>query len=63
MTNTEEITSDVINSLVHLENQYNKEGNIIISEVVYNELSNRLKKNFQYLGEFENKKIFKFYEE
>ncbi|HPO49008.1 MAG TPA: hypothetical protein PLO89_01660 [Spirochaetota bacterium] len=59
-TNTEQITSDVINSLVHIENQYNTDGNIAVSETVYKNLSKRLSKFFSFEGEFEGKKIYIF---
>ncbi|HOV14942.1 MAG TPA: hypothetical protein PK771_11700 [Spirochaetota bacterium] len=61
-TNTEQITSDVINSLVHLENLFNDFGNLLISETVYSKLSNRLLKYFENIGNFENKQIYKYVE-
>lgn len=61
-TNTEQITSDVINSLVHLETQYNSFGNLVISESVYDKLSQRVSSYFEYSDIFENKKIYSYRE-
>lgn len=59
-SNTEQITSDLINSLVHLETQYNKYGEMVITDSVYLKLSKRLIKHFEKIGIFEGKGIYRY---
>ena len=56
--NTDQITSDVINSLVHIEKNITKEDRLTISEPVYKKLSPRLTKHFCKLAVFNNQGIY-----
>ncbi|OHD17305.1 MAG: hypothetical protein A2086_04695 [Spirochaetes bacterium GWD1_27_9] len=59
-TNTEQITSDLINSLVHLEKQYTQEDSLVITDEVYKNLSARLTPAFVKIGEYESREIFQY---
>ncbi len=61
-TNTEQITSDVINTLIHLGTRHGNESGVYISENVISELSGRLKIGFDDDGLFESIKVFKLKE-
>ncbi len=57
--NTEQITSDLINSIVHLQNQYNTAENLYITEDIYTGTSTRLSEYFEKLDFFEGKMIYR----
>jgi len=56
---TQNITSDLLNSLVHLQFQYKDSGNFYITSDTYNKLSNRINNYFEKSDFFEGKQIFK----
>lgn len=57
--NTEQITSDMINTLYHMQNQYNTANNCVISEDIYTSLSNRLNFHFSKADYFEGKQLYR----
>lgn len=59
-SNTENITSDTLNSLIHLINNYASEDSLVITGDVYERLSARLKPSFKELGSFEGNRIFEY---
>jgi len=59
-TDTESITSDILNSIVHLQNQYTELNSLYITHSIYNSLSKRINPFFKYVGDFEYKKIYKY---
>lgn len=58
-TDTENITSDILNSVVHIQNQYAKINSLYITDAIYDSLSVRIAPLFKYDGEFEHKRIYK----
>jgi hypothetical protein len=59
-TSIEHISSDTINSIVHLDNYFTKEDNLFITEPVYKNLSVRLINNFEHAGEYEGRQIYRY---
>jgi hypothetical protein len=59
-TNTDQITSDLLNSLVHLGKQYAGENDLLVTEVVYNKLAERIKLFFDKKGHFEDRDIYSY---
>lgn len=59
-TDTENITSDILNSIFHLQNQYTKINSLYVTDAVQNSLSKRISDFFKYVGEFEYKKIYRY---
>lgn len=57
-TDTDHISSDIINSIVHLDNYFTKEDNLVITEDVYKKLSVRLIPYFEPLDIYEEKQIY-----
>ncbi len=57
---TQNITSDIINSLSHLTKKHIKENCLNITDQVFQNLSIRLKPYFKSIGTFENKKIYQY---
>ncbi|HOJ63742.1 MAG TPA: hypothetical protein PLE45_04910 [Spirochaetota bacterium] len=57
---TENITSDMLNSIVHIQNQYAEINSLYITDAIYNSLSTRIFSLFTYVGEFEHKKIYRY---
>lgn len=59
-SNTDHITSDLINSISHLLHQNTKNNQLIITEDIYNKLSIRLSKYFMKYNNFEQREIYEF---
>ncbi len=59
-SNTETITSDLINSLSHLTKKHTKIFCLNITDNAYKDLNARLKKHFRYTDKFDGKKIYKY---
>lgn len=57
--NTEQITSDLLNSLVHLEFQFTGKNELFITDKVYNELSGRISEYFEKADYFEGSMIYR----
>lgn len=57
-TNTEQITSELVNSIYHLVSQYPLSNSLIITEEVFSQLSPRLTKSFVNGKEFEGRDIY-----
>ncbi|MCG8571580.1 MAG: hypothetical protein MJB14_15700 [Spirochaetes bacterium] len=62
-TNTEQITSDLINSLAHIIHQFVEPENLVVTQQVYEHLSFRLKPLFSKLDSFETNDIYQFNKE
>lgn len=58
-TNTESITSDLINSIVHLQHQFNTPDNLCITEQIYSSVSPRISEYFEKSDFFEGNMIYK----
>ncbi len=59
-SNTESITSDLINSLSHLTKKYTQTNYLDITENSFKKLNPRIRNNFYYIAKFENMKIYRY---
>lgn len=59
-SNTESITSDLINSLSHLTKKYTKTFSFNITDNTYKDLSTRLKNHFCFAEKYDSKKIYRY---
>jgi hypothetical protein len=58
--NTDQITSDLINSITHLDSMFTEEDTMAITEDVYQDISLRLLPHFKYIDNFEGRKIYQY---
>ena len=59
-TNTDHITSDVINTLTHITKKFTKNNCLNITENVFKKLNPRLKTNFLVIEKFQKNKIYQY---